>query len=386
MRKRQQAPYLVEGDLAQWEKKNDPLAELGRLSEEILRESFVPLEHQVSQLTVSTDQRHLYLLSGKNGVVQDFDIAKKQVVQTYSAPGPLASMALVGEHIVVAEPKNGTLYRLDRRSFKEARRLAIGAPVRKLLPLSSPRGSMVVVLGEGAEHGINTGKLLFVDGSHWLGGTAKPFILSRIGRALDVDANSRWLGLLKTKARSSALHVTLVPLPSGLSEYIRYETLAAQPNARQMSEQLSAMYERVQSRWRRFEVRFNLLREQAVVPTLLLASSNRFICARRSYNIGAKPPIEGLFDTSTYLKNADLTPAQRLAMSLLQSIFTVSKDGRYAVSGLCVFDVASRKMIKRLPLAAVTSAFSTDGKALYLGSHMRSGVCILSDWQSQLTE
>jgi hypothetical protein len=125
-----------------------------------------------------------------------------------------------------------------------------------------------------------------------------------------------------------------------------------------------------------------MLQEGTVAEKVLTWSSpDEFIFAKRVFRVSSQGiECAGNFET-VVPKSVQGHERLKLGLKFLENITTVSRDGRWAASGICIYSVSSRKVVRALPILSQIHAFTPDGKGLYVSSD--KGLYFLSDWESQ---
>jgi hypothetical protein len=69
---------------------------------------------------------------------------------------------------------------------------------------------------------------------------------------------------------------------------------------------------------------------------------------------------------------------------LIDTIFAVSSDGKYAASGLHIYDLQSKKPIKRLPAVSSLVVFSENNRDLYVYDEGHQSLLVVTNWLESL--
>jgi hypothetical protein len=197
--------------------------------------------------------------------------------------------------------------------------------------------------------------------------------------------SSRWLLLAELQYGSTNIRLHAYPVTPCMSVMSQYAALAAQPGVRSNR----ASYQQMDQLARQLNsVRLTYDLSGIVVATegstadriLIWDSGERFVFAKRVFRISSSSfKCEGYFESP--LLNAFKDEKLKPKIQALENIFSVSADGKWAVSGACVYDVDTRQAVKMLPFPSAVHAFTRDGAGMYLAGAKR--LYFFSDWRAQ---
>lgn len=140
------------------------------------------------------------------------------------------------------------------------------------------------------------------------------------------------------------------------------------------------------------EMSSTTLVQEGTSPDRLLTWNNadQFIFAKRVYRATQNGiTCLGKFESIGDLINAEDMKEEgkkdlKDAIHAMENIFAVSSDGKWAVSGFCVYSVATRTPRKLLPIPCTIQSFTADGRGLYLIG--KRGIYFFPDWESQFPD
>jgi hypothetical protein len=274
-----------------------------------------------------------------------------------------------GQHVLVCDGTNRQIHRLSRVGLKEIDKTGTLGAFNYILPLGG-LSDHYLAYSEDAPPTL-------LSRNSWGRGPDRQIPFRDLPSYIGADADGRSL-ILAGAPGQPAFEFTVLSLPTTVQDYISLHTFRKRPNT---SPQTIAAYEqRFRSGIRRFTVATQP--SGPVLPTVLLCRPSRLICGRLVVRLGLTPRAEGIFEPSPYTRsNNPALRERRSFFQIMDSIVSVSANGRYAASGLCVYDVDTRKVLKMLPVPTLMHTFSLDGKHLYLANGTNRQLYVLEDWQ-----
>lgn len=366
-----QDPYAVpEGGLAAWERKHDPLAQMRREAQTTLAQNAIPLPGMATSLNLSPDGRSLLIVMRFEGLIQELDLTTRKLGRSYRVPGQIAACAVQGMHIILSDATNKELHRLNRSTFALVDKTRSVIPIQSLVPVGD---EYLLALSADADEPI-----VFTRNS-WNRGPEQQIPLAGLGSFAGLDADRRTLALA-TPAGMHACNISLITMPNALQTYLALHTYSLRPDANPHI--VDSMEQRFKSLIRNHAVTFEPDPGALLCPSVSVCPPDRLICGRLCIRLGTTPRAEGVFESSPYTRSEH--PAfknRRPLFMVMDSIFSVSPNGKSAASGTCIYDVDTRKVVKLLPLITPGHAFSQDGRHIYFSGFLSPTLYILENWR-----
>ena len=366
-----QKPYAVPevGGLAAWEKEHDPVAHMRRRVQAALAKRSIELPGLPTELVRAASGSTVYVVMGASGTVQEWDLAQRKVVNTYRFNGQITACAAYGQHVLVCDGQNRELHRLSRNGLKLIDKTPTRAAFEYLLPLGGA-SDYYLAYSEDAPPTLLSRNVWGRDLKQQI-----PFV--GFPESFGAASNGRSLVLTGVPGKTT-LSFSIVSLPVGIQNYATLYSYRQRPNISPRT--ISIFEQRLKAAVKRYSVASQA--SGLVLPTTLLCGHDRLISGRLVVRLGLRPRAEGLFEPSPYTRsNKPALRERRPFFMMMDSIVSVSANGRYAASGLGIYDVATRKLLKMLPLPSLMHIFSADGKHIYLASPTSNRLYTLDDWQ-----
>jgi hypothetical protein len=149
-------------------------------------------------------------------------------------------------------------------------------------------------------------------------------------------------------------------------------------------QRVQKMIEQFNGMSKTYTISARVLSGESPTSSVFQLPGDKLICSKRVLKISNKTiDLVGEFDSSSYVKtdNPEYAKAREF-FKFMDNIFSVSPDGKYAASGTHIYDVNTRKILKKLPFPSIRHAFSKDGKNLYILSMKGHFIYPLIDWQT----
>ncbi|MCW8132567.1 MAG: trypsin-like peptidase domain-containing protein [Planctomycetota bacterium] len=382
---RRDAPYAVAGTLADWEKANRPEALRGRERLAMLERVAVAVDHIVSGMLVSPDGARLYLLMGADGIVQEYSIAERKVVRSYRIGRPLGEMAFFfgGRELLVTSTDPPAIHRLNLADLTPMDTTKLPHEPAGLAAFPAPNEGVLVTFDDPQAN-----KPLFIDRAS----LGRPRLLDwrweDYPGTLCAGSNGQWAAFMAWEPAQQTWTIHAMSCSPGITsmnqmalaraqaEKYPASSLAYRTRAEALWKQVSAMDRKVML------LKDAYVNRKVLLPAVFFLDRNRFICARNVFSMGKDLESEGAFDQSLYtVSRKPAYERRRDFFYLFDNILSVSPDGKYAASGIGIYDVGTRKMLKELPIPALVSAFSKDGRAVYFANLREPAIYLLDNWK-----
>jgi S1-C subfamily serine protease len=369
LEEREKPPYAVATSLEEWEAKHRPVTALVWRGPSYRAEFAVPLDEAADSMALDAPHA-LYLLARGSTRVRKFDVAARQVVAEFRSDSELLAMALDEAARALHVLARDRVLRVASGSVKLEGSIPIASPALGLAAMED--GSGLVCTFDGREAPLlwsrsardpavdlpqDRGALLGCAGRGWL-------CLARVDGSLELAAyraadlkKFQLLGKLREEAKRRGFPVDLV----------------AQMNALQRETRASRVV---------YAIEEQALEAEGVPRAIVFLGSGRVIIGRRIIQLGKALSLEARFPPGPYVADGRPEMRQRRDYFLAMDEFvSASADGRYAATGTHIYEVKSRKPIRRLPFPSRVQTFSGDGKSLYLFDAQRRSLYLLEDWQ-----
>jgi len=377
----------------------DLTALIGRVGHQSTQAIAVP--GTVDAMLLAGDGRRLFLLLGTAGQVQELLLDQRALGRVFTADSALTSMDFGslpgGETLMLVGAAAPRLVGMSTTTF--ARNLDVGTDRAFALvsnlggstgqvllhhpgnPLANPR---VVHAAKANADGSRSFYELALGQGARLCRSAGPYfvMLKPTARGLRVDAcrHDRLSGFI---TRRQIIVDRVEATGRGLPPEIASQRVATgdQEIARHLDELRKAITS--------YDIASDVIAAMGPHLPTVVAAGERLIIARRLLSFAANGDIalDGEFAPGPALTaiGASADAAARANALALEGLSTTSPDGRWAVSATAVYDVSTRKPVRRLPFIAAVHCFSADGRHLYLYDSLRRQVYAAEDWQTTLT-
>jgi len=372
LEKRDRDPYVVEGSLEAWEKKNRPLTMLLRKGPSYREEYAVGLDEEVDTLLLSSGD--LYLLSTGSFRVRRFDLSKRRVENEFRGDQEIAAMDIDGSGTALFLATRGKILRVNARSMKLEDEIPLQ---RDPLGLTCCGSHNICAVLQGYS------PLLLARYGHGASVQLTPDSLSSV-----CGSSVRWLCLLRFGQTFE-----LIAYQTGdLGNYQTLERLRKDARRQgfpaRIVGQISALEREIQGDRKVYSASRNSTEKGSLIPRLVFVGSSQCVVGRRLFNLDRQGiTLVGSFELDPFARDERPEMQRRRGYFLfMNNIFSATPDGRHAASGTHIYSVRSRKPIRRLPFPATAHLFSRDGKSLYLYDSARRSLYLLPDWQANAEE
>ncbi|MHC4503544.1 MAG: S1C family serine protease [Planctomycetota bacterium] len=388
-KRRSEEPFVVGGTLEEWEKKHVPLAMLVRLASKLDPELSVQFEHDVAGMLLSRDGKVLYMLAPRERKLVELDVGTLKTKRTFDTDTRFNDWDIDprrGAFILLSSSETGRVLRLRTRDLKLDGQVSL-----------TPAPSRLACLGDVDESVVITSRVGLFGSPRLLTGrdfrSAKPcpvpLAFERSAALVACDGGRLYFLCLATKrdytsstgAGSLACELAVYPLTKILPNIRAIARIhRTYPASRRpaMDRKIYALYSGI----RRFRLRHAMSLELFLVGLsgmsgIQPAGRSRIILARRSFKVSNGVFMEGLFESGPQVAGDE---ASKLLLEVMGNIRSVSIDGKWAASCTHIYDVRTRKILKRLPFTTSAQVFSRDGKSIYLFDRRRRLFYCLRDW------
>lgn len=365
------AKFAVKDGLANWEKVNRPVASLERKRRAMAGKPAVELTTPTTGIVASPDGHTFHLLFGLTGRIQEFDLKRRALGREFRAECVLAGIAPYGtDYLLTNSVETSRTLRINTRTMSLDGEVKTPGPSIRAVNWGGPANYALLLQEQGRPWVINQGSF----------GKSAPISEWPLEPTQSVcfgaGSTSRWVILANISAGQTTIEVSA--FPASIQGDIN------QLNTRVNPQQEDTIRKRLAVNRKDFDLSLLVLAQEAKLSHTLLTwnSPDHFIFARREFKLGVKLECEGGFELSSYASLPETDQAHDA--SLLENIFSVTNDGKYAASGYCVYDASTRKILKELPFPSAVHAFTVDGKGMIIAGG--AGVYYFEDWQNSFPD
>ncbi len=372
-------PCAVKDGLEAWEKVHRPLTALQRKRAAMSAKPTVEFNADPTGMIEGPDGKTLYILFGLTGRVQEFDLKTRKLGRECRTECVLTDLVPYGA--------NGE-YALTH-SFETAKTLRINL---KTMSVSGEVKTMDAAVAAAPFGAIGYALLLRERGIPWLINQTHFDKSSTVGlwplgdestQVHSAASNARWLLMAAYEAGTTTFKLQAYPLAQCQPYISQLADLKRRNNGASTFQEEAALKTKIDGLCKTFDLSMLVTIQEGKVSRKMLtwAPGDHFIFARRVFKTGVKLECEGSFDASPYTDAVAGQPKSvRDDIHYMENIFTVSPSGKYAVSGLCIYDISTRKIFKQLPFPSAVHTFINDGKGMVLLSNR--GLFCFDDWQT----
>jgi len=384
--RRSDETFAVADTLEKWEEKNNPTVTLERKYQALLSNPVAELNGNTTDAVLARDGNRLYLLEGVSGRVREFDTQANAMRRECSVNCVVTAMSVAGpsgECLAVSAPESARTIRIN------AGAMAVDGEIK------TPDATYFAI---GCDASQTPTLLLRKRGRPWLVDQSyydKKRNLTPeypVGNPQSMyfagETNSQWLVLAELPLGSTNIRLNAYPTMRCMSYISQFLSQVIQPIDRK-----NRIIGPTTDFGRQIEktgVSCNLSGITAIAEgsrtdrIFMWNNSDQFIFARRLFKITSSGiDCMGTFESPMGDAVKKIDPSlSRISTEAYDNIATVSADGKWAVSGICVYNVQSRKPVKLLPFATSIHAFTLDARGLYLAGEKH--LFYFSDWQAQL--
>lgn len=369
LKQREQPPYAVGESLEEWEKRYTPITALVRRGPSYRKEFAVQVDEPVVSMRLDPP-RALFLLARGSTRVRKFDVSTRKVESEFRSDSKLVAMDLDEANGALFIATRDKILRVDGKSMKLEATIPIEKPPLGIVAIGEGSGLLCAFRAEDA-----------------------PALISRSGRDLAAEmaqdrsafvcrASRGWLCLMR-------LQGTLELVAYRVSDLRNFQALSKlREEARKrgfpidLVTQANAVENETRSSRRVYSIDSQAVADDGIPSDIVFLGPNRVFLGRRIIHLGKELVLEAKIPPGPYV--TDERPEMKRRQDYFRSmdhIFSASADGRYAASGTHIYDLRSRKPIRRLPFPSRVHVFSSDGKSLYLYDSHRRSLYLLDDWQ-----
>lgn len=375
---RNREPAIVRTTLRDWEKTNVPEIGLTYADASLLK-SAVTLEAPVSDIIPSSDGKFLYMLQPEAGRIAEIEIASRKVARTLNAGVPLLDFVASENDLLALTADGKRVLQIDTKRMVAAAEARLRVTASSIAYLGGENKYSVLInpIGNRAGESFLLGETDFVRAG------ATGIEMPRSMRTLSAASNGRWLIFVSLDLERRAIISRTYPFAQGMQAFTRWA------NARQSGQApdaLARIGDSVRKQLNDNEKVCDFPFDQSLgatgAGTLYFAGNDRVIWGQHLFSIGVATKDEGALDDGMI---ASAHNERALLMHRDGSrIQAVSPNAKWATNARTVFDLATRKPIKRIPFVCLKQAFSIDGKTLFLLNGSRTELIFFADWEKQL--
>lgn len=380
--------YAITGTLEEWEIKNRPMS---RLSNGVFSLNEAPsfqVPSDIDDMILSKDGKTLYCLSSATGQIQQYHIDTMKAGKTFYCDAIVTSMDLEmpsGAFLYVVKGETGKVLQIRTSTMELVNEILVNPPPTRVEYFGGIK-SEIAMYNPSRGTPIQICKKTEFD-------EKDPLYISLNNEmyVCAAGANEKWACWVHAGIQD-VFSVVVVPASSFMSnveKVVKYQDEARKKGVtRALIDRVNAALKEMDEKRMSYTISSVILAQEGTASDqMLFAGKDRLIFARRSFKIGKSVELEGLFEPSSLSRNPPPELREKLDdIRFLDNIFTVSEDGKWAASGLEIYDVETRKAVKRLPFPSAIHRFSDDGKSLYVYNGFQSVIHIVENWQDVLPD
>jgi S1-C subfamily serine protease len=390
LERRKEKPFVVEGSFSEWEREHHPLISLSRRSKDYDESLVVKLGQEVDKMVLSADGETLYLMAGRAGKVREYLIRERRFGKTFLADTVLSDMEVPASgsaQIFLAAKELKAILRVDPTTMTLVDETKLASPPMDIAVAAGAGGMWVVAVHPFGESWTPT-----LVASRYFGSKEPVGVeLSMYEYAATCACDGRRFCFVRRLPgsegrRGGACEVVVVPIAGAarrLEELEKQRKKAAERGfPTTVVARIDSLKKRLAGLQMTHEISGNIIDARGpALPLVVFSRKGRFLFARRAFAAAGRLKLLGEFKPNPVFEADEEEAAKHQDFyRYTDNLFSVSRDGEWAASGTHIYDVGQLQPVRRLPFPTLVSAFSEDGKSIYLFDPLREDLYTLESW------